>query len=191
MHVTIAAERGTYLLVACENRFTVLERRNGRLYNCHDEKREGIPLERFSSISEIVDDGDWVDEPNAQAAFDEAAAQVDEISRNTCADPAVRGRANKASLRRNGALRIEHSDGYEMEGREAVRHLCDDWLAANALYGRPGPNASQSVSVVLSMAPVQIPTACRMQPGHELARTSETMNGSWFATTIRSTRTCM
>ena len=75
MHVTIAAERGTYLLVACENRFTVLERRNGRLYNCHDEKREGIPLERFSSISEIVDDGDWVDEPNAQAAFDEAAAR--------------------------------------------------------------------------------------------------------------------
>ena len=40
-----------------------------------------------------------------------------------------------------------------MEGREAVRHLCDDWLAANAIYGRPGPNASQSVSVVLSMAP--------------------------------------
>ena len=54
---------------------------------------------------------------------------------------------------RNGSLRMEHSDGYEMEGREAVRHLCDDWLPANAIYGKPGPNASQSVSVVLSMAP--------------------------------------
>lgn len=54
---------------------------------------------------------------------------------------------------RNGSLRMEHSDGLEMQGREAVRSLCDGWLVANALTGRPAPNASQSVSIVLSMAP--------------------------------------
>ena len=74
MDVTIAAEKGTYLMVARGDRFAVIERRNNRLYNCHDDKRDGIPLDQLTAISAIVDDGDWVDRSTAQAALDDAAS---------------------------------------------------------------------------------------------------------------------
>ena len=53
MNVTIITEQGTHLLITCDDRFAVIERRNDRLYNCHDGKREGIPLEDLTAISKI------------------------------------------------------------------------------------------------------------------------------------------
>jgi hypothetical protein len=46
-----------------------------RLYNCHCRKRGGIPLDDLSMVPEIVDEGDWIDKPTAQAALDEAASR--------------------------------------------------------------------------------------------------------------------
>ena len=80
MDVTIAAEKGTYLMVARGDRFAVIERRNNRLYNCHDDKRDGIPLDQLTAISAIVDDGDWVDRSTAQAALDDAASRWTQLA---------------------------------------------------------------------------------------------------------------
>lgn len=74
MSVTIVAEQETYLLVARGNRFAVVERRNNHVYNCHSGQRGGVPLDDLPAISEIVDEGDWVDRPTAQAALDKAAS---------------------------------------------------------------------------------------------------------------------
>jgi hypothetical protein len=81
MGVIIVAEKENYLLVARGNRIArgnrvvVLERRNNQLYNCHCGKRGGIPADDLSGLSEIVDEGDWVDLPTGYAAFEEAVAQ--------------------------------------------------------------------------------------------------------------------
>jgi hypothetical protein len=80
MNVTIVAETGTYLLVARDNRFAVVERRNNRLYNCHDGKRRGIPLNDLSAVCEIVDEADWVSRPTAQAALDEAGSRWTDLA---------------------------------------------------------------------------------------------------------------
>jgi hypothetical protein len=66
MDVTIAAENGNFLMVARGDRFSVIERRNNSLYNCHDDKRNSIPLDQLAAISAIVDDGDWVDRSGAR-----------------------------------------------------------------------------------------------------------------------------
>ncbi len=80
MSVTIVEQKETYLLVARGNRFAVVERRNDRLYNCRCGERGGVPLDDLSAVSEIVDDGDWVDRPTAQAALDEAALRWTDLA---------------------------------------------------------------------------------------------------------------
>ncbi len=80
MDVVIATERESYLMVARGDRFAVVERRNNRLYNCHADKRIGIPLDHLATISEIVDDGDWVDQSIAQAALDDAASRWTQLA---------------------------------------------------------------------------------------------------------------
>jgi hypothetical protein len=80
MNVTIITEQGTHLLITCDDRFAVIERRNDRLYNCHDGKREGIPLEDLTAVSKILDDGDWTDRATAQATFDEVVARGTQLA---------------------------------------------------------------------------------------------------------------
>jgi hypothetical protein len=81
MNVTIVAEKGTYLLVARNDRFALVERRNSRLYSCHGGKRSGIPLDDLSAaVCEIVDEGDWVSRPTAQAALDEAGSRWTDLA---------------------------------------------------------------------------------------------------------------
>jgi hypothetical protein len=80
MYVTIVAEQQNYLLVARGDRFAVIERRNGRVYNCHDGKRDGICLDDLPAISGILDEGDWVDKSTAQAALDEAVFRWTELA---------------------------------------------------------------------------------------------------------------
>ena len=65
MNATIIEEKGTHLLIARGDRFTVVERRNNRLYNCHGGKRDGIAADDLSAIAEIVDETDWVEEAAA------------------------------------------------------------------------------------------------------------------------------
>ena len=58
MNATIVEEKGTHLLVRCGDRFTIIERRNNRLYNCHGGKRDGIPVDDLSVLAEIVNEAD-------------------------------------------------------------------------------------------------------------------------------------
>ena len=58
-------------------------------------------------------------------------------------------------ITRNGQLRAETQDGVHITDRADLRSLHDDWLLANAADSRTSsrPNATQSVAVMLSMAP--------------------------------------
>ncbi len=80
MAVTIVADQGTHLLVARDSRFAIVERRNNRLYNCHDETRDGIPLDRISDIDAILHPRDWTDQASAQAAFDKIVTRGNDLS---------------------------------------------------------------------------------------------------------------
>jgi hypothetical protein len=80
MDVTIVTEQGTHLLITCGGRFAVIERRNNRLYNCHDGKREGISLEDLSTVSKILDERDWTDQATAQMTFDEVVARGTQLA---------------------------------------------------------------------------------------------------------------
>jgi hypothetical protein len=82
MNVTIITEQGTHLLIACGERFAVIERRNNRLYNCHDGKRDSISLDDLRAISKILDESDWTDRPTAQAMFHEVVARGTELAQH-------------------------------------------------------------------------------------------------------------
>lgn len=58
-------------------------------------------------------------------------------------------------ITRNGRIQAETQDGQRITDRAGLRALHDDWLLANAAQarGRNGPNATQSVSLILSMKP--------------------------------------
>ena len=80
MDVTIITEQGTHLLIARGDRCAVIERRNNRLYNCHDGKRDGIPLDDLAAISKILEESDWTDRATAQATFQEVVARWTELA---------------------------------------------------------------------------------------------------------------
>ena len=79
MGVSIVAEREDYLLVSrgdypwSDRWFAVLERRAGRLYNCHCGCRGSVPTGDLAAVPTILDEGDWADLATARAALDEAA----------------------------------------------------------------------------------------------------------------------
>lgn len=58
-------------------------------------------------------------------------------------------------ITRNGKLHAETQDGERILDRAALRALHDDWMLANAAEarGKAGPNAAQSVGIILSMPP--------------------------------------
>lgn len=58
-------------------------------------------------------------------------------------------------ITRNSRLQGETQDGERVIDRASLRALHDDWLLANTAEqrGRPSPNATQSVSLILSMPP--------------------------------------
>jgi hypothetical protein len=79
--VSIITEQGTHLLIARGDRFAVIERRNNRLYSCHDEERVGIPFDDVpTDISKILDESDWMDKATAQATFHEIVARGTELA---------------------------------------------------------------------------------------------------------------
>ena len=79
MKVTLVEESGSYLLLARGDRFVIVERRNNRIYNCHDGKRNGIAADDLSAIHQIIDEADWVDEATGRAAFNEVISRRTEL----------------------------------------------------------------------------------------------------------------
>jgi hypothetical protein len=82
MNVIIIDEEGTHLLIGRGDRFAVVERRNNRVYNCHDGKRNSIPLADLSTITKILDQRDWTDQATAQATFDKVRTRWTELSQH-------------------------------------------------------------------------------------------------------------
>ena len=80
MTVTVVAERGTHLLVADGERCAVIERREGHLYNCHDEERAGIPAKDLSAVGQILADIDWTDRETAKATFDSVVTRGSQLA---------------------------------------------------------------------------------------------------------------
>jgi hypothetical protein len=71
MSVTIVTQQGSHLLIAADQeRYAVIERREGRYYNCHDAARAGIPVDALAEIGTVLEAGDWADRDTAQAAFE-------------------------------------------------------------------------------------------------------------------------
>jgi hypothetical protein len=75
MKVTLVEESGSHLLLARGDRFVIVERRNNRIYNCYDCKRNGIAADDLSAIHQIIDETDWVDELTGRAAFNEVVSR--------------------------------------------------------------------------------------------------------------------
>ncbi len=78
MNASIVEERGSYLLIVQGDRFAVVERRNNHFCNCHDGKRD--LADDISTIAQVVDETDWVDEISARKVFNEAASQYTSLT---------------------------------------------------------------------------------------------------------------
>ena len=81
MDVIIVDDQGTHLLIAQGERFAIIERRNNRLYSCHDGKRDSVGVDHISNIASLLDEDDWSDEAAATAAFDEIVSRGMELGR--------------------------------------------------------------------------------------------------------------
>ena len=73
MTVEIIAEQGTHLLIGNGDRYAVIERRNGRFYNCHDNTRASVPADDLQAVDGALDSGDWTNKEAAQATFEAVA----------------------------------------------------------------------------------------------------------------------
>jgi hypothetical protein len=80
MSVTIVAQQGSHLLIANQERYAVIERRQDRYYNCHDAARADMPANTLSDVGTILDAGDWLDRDTAQAAFDAITERGNELA---------------------------------------------------------------------------------------------------------------
>ena len=78
MNATIIAEGGSYLLISRGGRFAVVERRNHHFYNCHGGKRHGTATDDLSTIEQVVDETDWVNEASARRDFREVVSRYTE-----------------------------------------------------------------------------------------------------------------
>ena len=80
MTATIVERKGTHLLIARGDRFAIVESRNGRLYNCHGGKRDGVAADDPAAVAEVVDEADWVDEAAARRALDAVASRGTDLA---------------------------------------------------------------------------------------------------------------
>ena len=100
--------------------------------------------------------------PSAKARLQRIVSKTPEVmvkvtgrTRNGATHRAGHLKAHLDYITRNGRLPLQTQDGQRITDRSALRALHDDWLLANAVQacGRRGPNATQSVSLILSMPP--------------------------------------
>jgi hypothetical protein len=69
MTITVVTDQGTHLLITDGTRYAVIERRNDRLYNCHNIQRAGIAAKDIATVERILDSGDWTDRETARQTF--------------------------------------------------------------------------------------------------------------------------
>jgi hypothetical protein len=76
--VRIMEERAPYLLLARDDRFAVVERRNGRLYNLHGHDRGPAPMTDAGALSIVG--RDWCDEWTARRMFSDIVGRYAELA---------------------------------------------------------------------------------------------------------------
>lgn len=80
MGVSIAADHGTHLLITNGTHYAIVEQRAGKLYNCHDDRRAGIPAGDWAAIDQILDAGDWTTRQTAEATFNDIVARGSQLA---------------------------------------------------------------------------------------------------------------
>jgi hypothetical protein len=80
MQTTIIADEGTHLLIAQGDRYSVIERRAGHFYNCHDGRRQAVRNDDLSDIGSILDEKDWTDRKAAQTMFDDVIGRENQLA---------------------------------------------------------------------------------------------------------------
>lgn len=76
--VRIVERHAPYLLIARQDRFAVVERRNGKLYNLHCGRR--TPGEMTDTGALDVVGKDWCDEDMARRLFNEVTTRYDDLA---------------------------------------------------------------------------------------------------------------
>jgi hypothetical protein len=78
----IVTDEGTHLLIARGEQHAVIERRNGRFYNCHDDRREGVPAEDLAAVEQILSKDDWTDSDTARTIFEQAVSRGTQLAQH-------------------------------------------------------------------------------------------------------------
>jgi hypothetical protein len=76
--IVVVAQRGSHILVARGDRFAVVERRGGRIYDVHGGRRREFD-DTPAGMAAAVGDG-WTDESAARRLFDEAVRRGDDLA---------------------------------------------------------------------------------------------------------------
>jgi hypothetical protein len=76
--IRVVAERAPYLLIAHRNRFAVVERRNGKLYNLHHRHRGPCLMTDAGALAVVGDD--WCDESSAYRLFMEIVTRYSDLA---------------------------------------------------------------------------------------------------------------
>lgn len=76
--IHIVAESAPYLLIVREDRFAVVERRNGKIYNLHSLHRRPALMTDAGALSIVG--GDWCDELTARRLFSDVVSRYIELA---------------------------------------------------------------------------------------------------------------
>jgi hypothetical protein len=80
MKIDIVADQGTHLLIAHGEHCAVIERRNGRFYNCHGDSRTGKSVDDIAAIGQVLDNNDWTSREAAQTTFDKVVERGNQLA---------------------------------------------------------------------------------------------------------------
>ena len=78
--VEIVEEHSSFLLIRAASRFSVLERRAGRIYPMMPGGREGGPITAEGMANVMAEEG-WLPEPEARQLFKEVSTRGDRLAR--------------------------------------------------------------------------------------------------------------
>lgn len=76
--IRIVEESAPYLLIVREDRFAVIERRNGRIYNLRSLHRRPALMTDAGALSIVG--RDWCDEPTARRLFSDVVSRYVELA---------------------------------------------------------------------------------------------------------------
>src|SRR5579883_1414367 len=76
--IRIVEESAPYLLIVRKDRFAVIERRNGKIYNLHSLHRGPALMTDAGALSIVGED--WCDEPTARQLFSDVVRRYADLA---------------------------------------------------------------------------------------------------------------